>query len=523
MTSFTFAADTRAVDVVVYGGVPCGIAASITAAREGMKVVLIEPTKHVGGLSTSGINTAESEHMLKWTIGGFADEFYRRLGAHYGTGQPEYFFESSVAEKVYLDMLKEAKVEIIYEASVDAVTKEGTKITAIALTNGAKLAAKVFVDAGYEGDLMARAGVKYAVGRESKAEFGEEAAGIRFDKQPRKARTVDAEGKLLPGISAWTKDLKEGDAHRAPMNYNFRLTVAKDPALQVPIPAPKHYEASRYALLGGWLRNQAEQNKPVQLKDILDLYGRRNGKFELNNKQSAIFSLGHFGGQFDWPDASYAERARIYEDHMDYTLGLLHFLAHDDAVPEKMRAEMKALGLHKDEFADNGHLPYQLYVREARRMRGVYVMKQQDVQTDLRKPDGIGMSSHFIDCHHVQRVALSEDEFVNEGRIWRMGYANQIPYRALTPQVAECSNLLVPGAASYTHVAFCTLRLESVWMITGHAAGIAAAMAAKEHGGAVHAVNVPALQATLRSQKQVVDFIPGLPEKCEHLNGPPEF
>ncbi|TDU81586.1 FAD dependent oxidoreductase [Prosthecobacter fusiformis] len=516
------AADTHEADIVVYGGVPCGIAAAITAAREGVKVILIEPTKHVGGLSTSGINTAESEHMLKWTIGGFADEFYRRLGDHYGSGKPEYYFESSVAEKVYLEMLQEAKVDVRYGASVEAVTKDGTKITAITLTDGTQLTAKVFVDAGYEGDLMARAGVKYAVGRESKAEFGEEAAGIRFDKEPRKARTVDAEGKLLPGISAWAKDLKEGNAHRAPMNYNFRFTVAKDPALQVPIPKPKHYDASRYALLGGWLRNQTAQGKEVKLKDIVDPYKRRNGKFELNNKQSAIFSLGHFGGQFDWPDASYAERARIYEDHMDYTLGLLHYLAHDEAVPPNVQEEMKGLGLHKDEFADNGHLPYQLYVREARRMRGVYVMKQQDVQTDLRKPDSIGMSSHFIDCHHVQRVALNEDEFVNEGRIWRMGYANEIPYRALTPQPTECTNLLVPGAASYTHVAFCTLRLESVWMITGHAAGIASAMAAKENSE-VQKVNVPALQEKLRAQNQVVNFIPGLPEKCEHLNGPPEF
>ncbi|MGB8168585.1 MAG: FAD-dependent oxidoreductase [Chthoniobacteraceae bacterium] len=509
-------------DIAVYSGVPCGIAASIAAARQGAKVVLIEPTKHVGGLSTSGINTAESEHMLKWTIGGFADEFYRRLGKRYGTGQAEYFFESSVAEKVYLDVLKEAGVEVRFGASVDTVAKDGAKITGITLTDGTKLAAKVFVDASYEGDLMARAGVKYAVGRESRAEFGEEAAGIRFDKMPRKARTVDANGKLLPGISAWAKDLEEGDAHRAPMNYNFRLTVAKDPTLQVPIPAPRHYDATRYSLLGDWFRDQAAQKKPAKLYDVIDLYGRRNGKFELNNKQSAIYSLGHFGGQFDWPDASYEQRARIYEDHIDYTLGLLHFLANDEAVPANVQAEMKMLGLHKDEFADNGNLPYQLYVREARRMRGEYVMTQKDVQDDRRKLDSIGMSSHFIDCHHVQRVALNENEFVNEGRIWRMGYAYQIPYRALTPKSAECTNLLVPGAASYTHVAFCTLRLESVWMITGHAAGIAAAMAAKG-GSDVQKVNVSALQEELRAQSQVVDFIPGQPEKCEQLNGPPEF
>lgn len=512
----------RAADVVVYGGVPCGIAASITAAREGAKVVLIEPTRHVGGLSTSGINTAESEHMLKWMIGGFADEFYRRLGAHYGSRQPEYFFESSVAERVYLEMLREAGVEVRYGASVDSVTKEGTRITGMKLTDGTSLAARVYVDASYEGDLMARAGVSYAVGRESKAEFGEEAAGIRFDKKVRKARTVDAAGNLLPGISAWAKDLKEGDAHRAPMNYNFRLTVAKDSNLQVPIPEPKHYDAGRYALLAAWFQDQTALKNPVKLADIIDLYGRRNGKFELNNKQDAIISLGHFGGQFDWPDGSYAQRVKIYADHLDYTLGLLHFLATDAAVPEKVRQEMKRIGLHKGEFADNGHLPYQLYVREARRMRGEHVVTQMDVQEDRRKADSIGMSSHFIDSHHVQRVALNENEFVNEGRIWRMGYAYQIPYRALLPKVAQCSNLLVPGAASYTHVAFCTLRLESVWMITGQAAGAAAVMASKADAE-VHKVDVAKLQQKLRDQKQVVDFVVGMPEKCEHLNGPPEF
>ncbi len=513
---------THAVDVVVYSGVPCGIAAAVMAARGGAKVLLIEPSKHVGGMSTSGINTAESEHMLKWTIGGFADEFYRRLGAHYCTGKAEYFFESSIAEKVYLEMIAEAGVEVRFGSSVDAVKKEGSRIAGITLTDGAKVDAKVFVDASYEGDLMARAEVKYAIGRESKSEFGEETAGIRFDNTAHTARTVDADGNLLPGISAWAKDLPEGGAHRGVMNYNFRLTVAKDPKLQMPFPAPARYDAKRYSLLADWLRDQAARGKPVKLTDLIDLYARRNGKFEMNNRQSAIFSLGYFGGQFDWPDASYKQRARIYNDHLDYTLGLLQFLANDDSVPENVRAEMKSLGLHKAEFADNGNLPYQLYIREARRMRGAYVMTQNDVQKDRRKPDSIGMSSHFIDCHHVQRVALNADEFVNEGRIWRMGFAYQIPFRALTPNPTECTNLLVPGAASYTHVAFCTLRLESVWMIAGQAAGVAAAMCSKS-GADVQKVDVPELQANLRVQKQVVDFIPGLPEKCEHLNGPPEF
>ncbi len=523
LTALAFGVEeARCTDVVVYGATPCGIAASIHAAREGVKVVLVEPTRHVGGLLTSGLNTAETEHMLPWTIGGFADEFYRRLGKHYGVERPAYAFESGVAEKVYLEMLTEAGVDLRYGVGVDRVIKDGARITGIVLSDGSRLEAKVFVDASYEGDLMARAGVGYVVGRESKAEFGEEAAGIRFDKTPQQARTVDAEGRLLPGISAWAKDLKEGDAHRAPMNYNLRLTVAKDPQWQVPIPEPAHYDPARYAVLRHWLDAQVAEGKALTIKHFFDFYPRRNGKYELNNQQKAIFSLGHFGGQFDWPDAGYDERARIHQDHLDYTLGLFHFLANDPSVPANVQAEMKALGLHKGEFVDNGYLPYQLYVREGRRMRGEMVVRQQDVQTERRKPDSIGMSSHFIDCHHVQRVALNEHEFVNEGRIWRIGYAYQIPYRSLTPKAGECTNLLVPGAASFTHVAYCTLRLESVWMITGHAAGVASAMAVSA-GGDVQKLDVPTLQTRLRAQKQVVDFVPGMPEKCEHLHGPPEF
>ena len=259
-------------DVIVYSAVPCGLAAAIMAAREGARVLLIEPTNHVGGLSTSGINTAETEHMLKWTIGGFADEFYRRLGDHYGTGKPEYFFESSVAEKVYLDMLQQAGVEVQYGASVDRVNKEGARIADIRLTDGSKLESTVFIDASYEGDLMARAGVTYTVGRESKTEFHEEAAGIRFDKTVREAHTVDEFGNLLPGISAWAKDLRQGESHRAPMNYNFRLTVAKDPRLQVPIPAPRRYDPRRYGLLADWLRKQTALRKRVKLQDIVDIY-----------------------------------------------------------------------------------------------------------------------------------------------------------------------------------------------------------------------------------------------------------
>jgi hypothetical protein len=310
------------------------------------------------------------------------------------------------------------------------------------------------------------------------------------------------------------------------MNYNFRLTFARDPALMAPIPKPEEYDPRRFTLLANWLGSLPAGGRDAKLTEIFDFYPRRNGKFEVNNKQNAIISLGHFGGQFEYPNASPAKRDRIIADHWTYTLGLIYFLANDASVPVSLRTEMRSWGLHLDEFRDNNNLPYQLYVREARRMRGLTVMTQKDVTTDRRKPDSIGMSSHFIDCHPVQRVARSATEFAVEGRIWRIGQAYQIPYAALTPKMAECENLLVPGAASFSHVAFCTYRLESVWMIGGHGAGVAAAMAARS-ARPVQSVDVPQLQKTLRAQGQVVDFIAGLPEKWSDgkkgTGGPPEI
>jgi hypothetical protein len=232
----------------------------------------------------------------------------------------------------------------------------------------------------------------------------------------------------------------------------------------------------------------------------------------VNNKQAAVISVGHFGGQFDYPDADYATRDKIIADHTDYTLGLFHFLATDEKVPANLREETATWGLAKDEFTDNGNWPYQPYVREARRMRGMYVMTQNDVTQDRHKPDAIAMGSHFIDSHHVQRLAVSPTEFVNEGRIWEVGLVYQIPFRALLPKPGECTNLLVPGAASFTHVAFCTYRLESTWMKTGHAAGVAAARAALWNK-TVQDLIVENLQERLVNQGQIIDFIPGAPEK----------
>jgi hypothetical protein len=470
-------AQTESYDVVVYGGTPGGIISAVAAAREGVRVLLIEPTKHVGGLNTSGIGTAESEHMIEETYSGLPLEFYERLGKHYGKSGPTFYFESHVAEKTFTDLLREANVTVVYEAFVKSVQKKGTVIQSVSLTNGKNVAGKVFIDATYEGDLMARAGVSHTHGRESREQYGESLAGVRFIDTPIEAAPYDDSGRLLPGFVE-RNTLTDGQASDRVMNYNFRLMMSTKSDRR-PFPKPVSYKPERYLLLTRLLKNHPE----TTLKDIIDLYSWTypKGKFETNNKQKAVISLGHFGGNVDYPEADYARRDAIYQDHKAWTLGLMYYLANDPSVPETLRTETAGYGLSADEFTDNENFPYYLYVREARRMIGAYVQTQKDILQERTKPDAICLGSHWIDSHHVQRVAVSKTQFVNEGRIWEpITQPYELSYRIITPKATECTNLLVPVCASSSHVGFCSLRVESTWMQLGNSAGIAAAMAIKQ-------------------------------------------
>jgi len=462
--------------VVVYGGTPAGIVAAVAASREGATVALIEQTKHVGGLNTSGIGTAETEHMIEETISGLPLEFYTRLGKCYGLNKPVFYFESHVAEKVFLEMLEEAKVTLLFEAYAGKVTKKDGRIQTIRLTNGKTIKGDVFIDASYEGDLMARSGVPYAFGRESNEQYNEPLAGIRMLDKPVDVSPYD-NGKLLPGFVE-AGSLVNGAASKRVINYNFRLLMSTNDN-KTPFPAPARYDAARYVVL----KRLLERHPETKLTDIIDRYSWNypGGKYETNNKQNALISLGLFGGNTDYPDAGYAKRKFIYKDHKDWTLGLLHFLLHDASVPAALQKETAGYGLAPDEFTDNGNFPYYLYIREARRMTGAYVQTQKDIFTETKKEDAIALGSHFVDCHHVQRVAVSPTQFMNEGRIWvKVEQPYEIAYRVITPKATDCSNLLVPVAVSASHVAFCSLRVEVTWMQMGHAAGIAAAIAARE-------------------------------------------
>jgi len=498
-------------DVVVYGGTPGGVIAAVAAARNGAEVLLIEQTQHVGGLSTSGINTGESEHMINKAITGFAREFYVRLGekfpeGYYETfphgikenfqkGDPAFFFESHVAEEVFNNMLAEAGVEVVFERFVESVNKEGPAIREMVLDNDEVVKGRVFIDASYEGDLMSRSGVSYTWGRESRGEYGESYAGIRFIDDTLRANTVDSDGELLPYFSK-NEGLVPGSGDNRVMNYNFRLAMTKVPDNKVAVEKPQNYDPSQFELLADFLSKYPD----TKLGQLFGIYDRGSGKFEYNNKQQAVISLGLFGGNVDYPDADYARRKEIYQAHKDYTLGLLYFLGHDPSVPESLKEEMLSYGFCRDEFVDNNHFPYYLYIREARRMIGDFVMTQLDILENRTKKDAITLGSHWIDSHHVQRVAISDSTFTNEGRIWHtVTQPFELPYSILLSKEEECNNLLVPVCASLSHVAFCSYRLESTWMQMGHATGTAAALCSNQNI-AVHEVDIRSLQDKLRKE-----------------------
>jgi len=525
-------------DVVVYSATPAGVMAAVTAARRGAPVVLLEQTRHVGGLSTSGLNTSEVEHMLPTSWGGFQKEFYTRVGRRYDIDGPLHRWESHVAESVFLEMLDEAGVTVVYDAWIDSAATDNGRITALRTTNGRTFSGKLFIDCSYEGDLAHRAGVTMTFGRESVDTYNETLAGQRFVEHPAEvatsegqarvdelihARTVGPDGKLLPNFTP-IDDIEIGAGDHRVMNYNFRVTVSTADD-RVPFTPPDGYDPDDFANVAEWLKTLAPRgfgsvmgvmdhpSGKYTMSRVIDVYHHPSGqyhvhpdglarpvktdKWELNNKQAAVWSLGHFGAQFGWPDGTHEQRRDIWLEHKRHNLGLLYFLANDSAVPQGIRDDASRYGLAADEYADNDHWPYQLYVREARRMVGEYVMTQRDVVDDRRKDDVVMLGSHWIDCHHVQRVAISDVTFRNEGRMWQeVTEPYDIPYRCLLPQRSACSNLLVPVAVSASHVAFCSIRLESVWMLLGHAAGEAATLAL-DGDLATQAIDVALLQQRL--------------------------
>jgi hypothetical protein len=506
-------------DVIVYGATPGGFCAAIAAAREGSKVVLIEPTAHVGGVNTGGLSFSDSNQTVRSTLSGLFEEWHTRIAADYaehGVKLPYdvatknnvvWTYEPHVAARVTNAMLKEAGVTVLTKQPLEGVEKEGAKILSLRTAIGTHTA-KVFIDATYEGDLMAKSGVVWHLGRESRDEFGESYAGRQYPKQKMAINGFDTNGLPLPFITTVNQG-GDNAGEQTVMVYSFRLCLTKDPAIRVPFPEPKAYDASRFEIVRRYF--QKYPNAPLPW----DLYPLPGGKFDANNGIGKMFSMGLVGEANGWCASDPVGRAKMAEAHKQYTLEFYKFLTTDDAVPAKIRAAMTELGLCRDEFPETDHWSPQLYVREGRRMDGRYTLTQKDVLEDPKKDDPIAVSSFPIDSHDCRRIALP-DGVLNEGTIMpvRMpgrphGFAYHIPYRAITPSASECSNLLVPVALSATHVAYCSVRVEPTWMTIGQSAGIAAALAAKT-GVTVQALDYAQLRARLLAQHQVLD-LPILP------------
>jgi hypothetical protein len=483
-------------DVVVYGGTPGGITSAISASREGLSVLLLEQTRHVGGMSTSGLNRDELEHMDQRTMGGLSERFlYEAARLSRVPPKPEGFvirgprvWQSHIAEKVFLDMLGKAKIPVRYGQLLEGVTKKNGRLIALRLRGGAVYQAKVFIDATYEGDLMAAAGVSYALGREARDTYGESLGGVRYLDPPVRAAPYGDDGKLLPGIMPGAPP-PEFSASPHPMGYNIRLNLSTDPDNSVPIEKPDGYDPAPYELLARSLANGTMQ----RVGQVIALYGMPGGKKECNNGQFSIISLNMPGEQTAWAEAGFEEREAIHLKYRQYTHGLLWFLKSDPRVPQSIRDEMSGFGFCKDEWADNGHWPYYLYIRAARRMRGPFILTQKDITENRDKPDVIHIGSHYIDSHHITRYAVDKEHYINEGRIWEKGRNFDIPYRAITPGRNECDNLLVPVCVSASAVAFCAIRLEPTWMHLGEVSGMAAALAIKQQSS-VQEVDVGSLQ-----------------------------
>jgi hypothetical protein len=484
------------VDVCVYGGTPGGIMAVIAAAREGASVVLLEQTRHVGGLSTSGLNRDEGEHMDRRTLGGLFDRFTQEAARRSGTSplsSRTRVWESHIAEEVFLDMLKDAKIPVRFNQLLDRVKCDDARIKELHVHGGAAYRAKVYIDATYEGDLMAAAGVAYSVGREARDTYGESLAGVRYLDEKIDVSPFDEEGNLLPGVMPG-KPPEEFSASPVPICYNIRLNLTTDPKKQVAIEKPASYDPKQHELLA----RSIEAGYIKTIGQVFGLYGMPNGKRECNNRQFSIVSMSMPGEQTAWAEATFEQRQAIYQKYRDYTHGLLWFLKTDPRVPETMRRDMARYGLCKDEWQDNEHWPWYLYVRAARRMKGRLVLTQHDITKNRKKDDVIHVGSHFIDSHHVTRYAVDREHFINEGRIWQQGVTFDIPYRAITPKPEECENLLVPVCVSASNVAFCAIRLEPTWMHLGEAAGIAAATSAAT-GRPVQEIDVQQLQKQLKA------------------------
>ncbi len=497
-------------DVVIYGGTSAGLAAAVQATRLGRSVIVVSPDRHLGGLTSGGLGWTDSGN--KAAIGGLARSFYKEVGSRYGSTNAAWTFEPHVAEAVFEQWVAEHRLVVHRDAWLDragGVVKEGARVRALRTLDGTEYRGRVFLDCTYEGDLLAAAGVSFHVGREANAEFGETLNGIQvaravshqFDRPVDPYVTPgDPASGLLYGVRPGPPPGPDGAADQRLQAYNFRVCMSDVPTNRVPFPKPDGYDPKHYELLArlldaGW---RAVWNKFDRIP---------NGKTDTNNH--GPFSTDFIGMNYDYPEADYARRDALRAEHRRYQQGLFWFLANDPRCPADVRERMAKWGLARDEFADNGHWPYQLYVREARRMRSDFVITEGHLRRQRPTPRPVGMGSYNMDSHNVQRYVDAQGHARNEGDIQvNPGGPYPVDYGALVPKRGECDNLLVPVCVSCTHISYGSIRMEPVFMILGQSAATAAALAVAEDL-AVQDVDYARLRERLLADGQVLELAAG--------------
>lgn len=520
-------------DVIIYGGTSAAIIAAVEVVQSGKTVMVVSPDIHPGGLSSGGLGWTDTGR--KEVIGGLSRDFYHRIFMHYqqpdawkwmnkeeygnaGQGTPAidgenrtmWIFEPHVAEKVFEDYISEYKIPVYRDEWLDrenGVIRKNDRILSITTLSGKTFSGKVFMDATYEGDLMAAAGISYHVGREGTDVYGEEWNGVQTGvfhhrhhfnvlKEPVDPYWIpgDPASGLLPGISPEPPGEKGAGDHRV-QAYCFRVCMTNHPENRIPFPRPEGYDSTQYELLlrifdAGW-------REWFQKFDAIP-----NRKTDTNNH--GPFSSDNIGMNYDYPEASYERRREIFREHETYQKGLLWFVANDTRVPEEVRSQMQQWGLSGDEFTDNGNWPHQLYIREARRMLGKFVMTENELLKRVPTPESVGMGSYTIDSHNVQRYVTEDGHVHNEGDIG-VGLPGpyEIAYGSLVPKKEECENLLVPVCVSSSHIAFGSIRMEPVFMLLGQSAAVAAVMAI-DNRQAVQDISYEALQSKLLERGQIL-------------------
>jgi hypothetical protein len=529
------APDVETFDVVVYGGTSAAVIAAVQVKKMGRSVVVVSPDRHLGGLSSGGLGWTDTGN--KAVIGGLSREFYHRVWRHYhddtawkwqpratygnrgqgnaaidGDMRTMWIFEPHVAEKVFEDLVREHAIPVHRDAWLDragGVARTGRRVTELRTLDGRRFRGAAFIDATYEGDLMATAGVRYTVGREGRDAYGEEWAGVQMGayhhghhfavlKAPVSPYVVpgDPASGVLPRISTEPPG-EQGSGDRRVQAYCFRMCLSDHPDNRIPFAAPPGYDPKQYELLARVF--EAGWSAPFYKFDPIP-----NRKTDTNNH--GPFSTDNIGMNYDYPEASYERRREIIREHELYQKGWLHFICTDPRIPEKIRTEMNRWGLAKDEFPENGGWPRQLYIREARRMLGHFVMTEHELLRRRPTPESVGMGSYTIDSHNVQRIITPEGHVQNEGDIGvKLPGPYAIAYGTLLPRAEDAENLVVPVCVSSTHVAYGSIRMEPVFMILGQSAATAAVMAL-ERGVALQDLPYADLRARLVADGQVLEY-----------------